>query len=44
MCKWGQLGEEGQGFGVGEVVLRDFSSSLIAQFVGHSCVFRAVPK
>lgn len=36
-CEWGQLGEEGRGFGVAEVVLRGFSSSLIAQFVGHWC-------
>lgn len=31
-------------FGLLDFFLRDFSSSLIAQFVGHLCVFRAVPK
>lgn len=34
----------GWGFWIAEVGLRDFSSSLIMQFVGHLCVFRAVPK
>lgn len=38
------LGEKGRGFGVAEVVLRGFSSSLIAQFVGHLYCFKACAK